>query len=357
MANAISMSPQDAPAVIAAKRMGEKFQESTSDSIAMVVLVGDEPLGDAARRYYETLVSKFEADTEHVEHVHDFWGDMITAAGVQSSDGKAAYVQLNLAGDQGSTEGNKSVDAVREIIHETPPPAGLEAYVTGPAPLTTDSLEASDSGMIKMTVVTMIVITIMLSLVYRSVSTVLLILAIVGIEMGAARGCRRGGRPPRLDGLLHILRPTDDRSVHRGGHRLCDLPAGSLPRSPPERRGPQSAYYTAYHGVGHVILGSGLTIAGAMLTFDSPGCPCFNSLAYPSAMALLIVVAAAMTVAPAILVVGSRFGLLDPKRMMKTRGLAQGRHGDRPLAQADSGRGDERRAARHPGHDRIQDQL
>ena len=45
MANAVSMSPQDAPAVIAAKRMGEKFQESTSDSIAMVVLVGDQPLG------------------------------------------------------------------------------------------------------------------------------------------------------------------------------------------------------------------------------------------------------------------------------------------------------------------------
>ena len=64
MANAVSMSPQDAPAVIAAKRMGEKFQESTSDSIAMVVLVGDQPLGEAAHHYYATLVDKFEADTE-----------------------------------------------------------------------------------------------------------------------------------------------------------------------------------------------------------------------------------------------------------------------------------------------------
>ena len=85
MANAVSMSPQDAPAVIAAKRMGEKFQESTSDSIAMVVLVGDEPLGESAREYYRTLVGKFKADTKHVQHVQDFWGDMITAAGVQSS--------------------------------------------------------------------------------------------------------------------------------------------------------------------------------------------------------------------------------------------------------------------------------
>ena len=125
LANAVSMSPQDAPAVIAAKRMGEKFQESTSDSIGMVVLVGDNPLGEDAHRYYDTIVSKFEADTKHVQHVQNFWGDPITAAGVQSSDGKAAYVQLNLAGDQGSTEGNESVEAVREIIHETPPPARL----------------------------------------------------------------------------------------------------------------------------------------------------------------------------------------------------------------------------------------
>ena len=67
MANAVSMSPQDAPAVIAAKRMGEKFQESTSDSIAMVVLVGNEPLGEPARDYYNTLMAKFEADKKHVE--------------------------------------------------------------------------------------------------------------------------------------------------------------------------------------------------------------------------------------------------------------------------------------------------
>ncbi|HNF07110.1 MAG TPA: MMPL family transporter, partial [Mycobacterium sp.] len=70
MANAVSMSPQDAPAVIAAKRMGQKFGESSSDSIAMVVLIGDQPLGEAAHRYYATLVDKFKADKKHVEHVH-----------------------------------------------------------------------------------------------------------------------------------------------------------------------------------------------------------------------------------------------------------------------------------------------
>ncbi|WP_431239568.1 RND family transporter [Mycolicibacterium aichiense] len=320
MANAVSMSPQDAPAVIAAKRMGQKFQESTSDSIAMVVLVGDQPLGDAAHRYYQTLVEKFKADSKHVEHVQDFWGDMITAAGVQSSDGKAAYVQLNLAGDQGSTEGNHSVDAVRTIIDVTPPPAGLHAYVTGPAPLTTDSLEASDRGMIKMTVVTMIVITIMLALVYRSVSTVLLILAIVGIEMGAARGAVAViGHLGIMDFSTFSVPLMTALSIAAGTDYAIFL-IGRYHEARQNGEDPESGYYSAFHGVGHVILGSGLTIAGAMLTLRLTRLSYFNSLAYPSALALIIVVAAALTVAPAILVVASRFGLLDPKRMMKTRG-------------------------------------
>ena len=76
---------------------------------------------------------KLRADTKHVQHVQNVWGDRITAAGVQSRDGKAAYVQLNLAGNQGSTLGNQSVDAVRKIVDKSAPPRGLKAYVTGPA--------------------------------------------------------------------------------------------------------------------------------------------------------------------------------------------------------------------------------
>jgi RND superfamily putative drug exporter len=109
--HAVTMSPQDAPAMIAAKRIGATFHESDSDSIAMIVLEGSSPLGDEARNYYERLVDKLQADPKHVQHVQNVWGDPLTAAGVQSRDGKAAYVQLNLAGNQGSTEGNESVKA------------------------------------------------------------------------------------------------------------------------------------------------------------------------------------------------------------------------------------------------------
>ena len=67
--------------------------------------------------------------------MQDLWGDRLTAAGAQSPDRKAAYVQVNLAGNQGTTLGQESVAAVRDIVKRTAPPPGVKAYVTGPAAL------------------------------------------------------------------------------------------------------------------------------------------------------------------------------------------------------------------------------
>jgi RND superfamily putative drug exporter len=82
--HAVTMSPQDAPAMIAAKRIGAQFHESNSDSIAMVVLESDQQLGEEAHRYYDGLVKKLQADPKHLQHVQNVWGDPLTAAGVQS---------------------------------------------------------------------------------------------------------------------------------------------------------------------------------------------------------------------------------------------------------------------------------
>ena len=59
---------------------------------------------------------------QHLQHIQDFWGDPFTAAGAQSADAKGAYVMLNLAGDQGTTMANESVEAVRKVVAQTPAP-------------------------------------------------------------------------------------------------------------------------------------------------------------------------------------------------------------------------------------------
>jgi RND superfamily putative drug exporter len=71
----VSMSPKEAPSVIAMMRTGQVFEEFESDSSAMIVLEGEQPLGDDAHRFYNEMVDRLEADTKHVEHVQDFWGD------------------------------------------------------------------------------------------------------------------------------------------------------------------------------------------------------------------------------------------------------------------------------------------
>ena len=103
----VSLSPQDAPSLQASKHIGKVFQEFDSDSSAMIVLEGDQPLGADAHHYYDGLVQKLSQDTKHVEHIQDFWGDPLTAAGSQSADGKSALVQVFLAGNQGESLSNR----------------------------------------------------------------------------------------------------------------------------------------------------------------------------------------------------------------------------------------------------------
>ena len=48
----------------------------------------------------------------------------------------AEAIQLYLAGNQGESMANESVQAVRDIVANSPPPPGLTVYVTGPADYT-----------------------------------------------------------------------------------------------------------------------------------------------------------------------------------------------------------------------------
>src|SRR5262245_34168446 len=64
---AVPMSPRDAPSVQAMMRMGEVFKESDSDSMAMIVLEGQQPLGDEVRAYYDGLIRDFRNDPQHIQ--------------------------------------------------------------------------------------------------------------------------------------------------------------------------------------------------------------------------------------------------------------------------------------------------
>ncbi|MDT7770721.1 MAG: putative drug exporter of the superfamily, partial [Mycobacterium sp.] len=316
----VSLSPKDAPSVQAMERMGAKFKESDSDSFAMLVLESDRRLGDDAHVYYNSLIKQLRADPAHVQHIQDFWGDPLTAPGAQSTDGKAVYVQINLAGNQGTTLGDDSIKAVRDIVNRTPAPKGVTPYVTGPAAMVADMHHSGDSSLVKITVVTLLVIFTMLLLVYRSVITVVLLLIMVGIELTAARGIVAFLGYHELIGLstfavnllvsLGIAAGTDYGIFFFGRYQEA--------RQVGEDR--ETAFYTTYHGVAHVVLASGLTIAGATFCLSFCRMPYFQTIGVPCAVGMLVAVAVATTLVPAVIAVGGRFGLFDPKRKIRVYG-------------------------------------
>jgi RND superfamily putative drug exporter len=319
-AHTVSMSPKEAASMQAMKRVGQVFNEFDTDSAIMIVLEGDKPLGDDAHHFYDQLIRKLEADKNHVEHVQDFWGDPLTAAGAQSNDGKAAYVQVYLVGNQGESKANDSVKAVRQIVDSASPPPGVKAYVTGAAALTADQSAAGERGVIKVTIITFIVIIVMLLWVYRSIVTVFITLLMVVFELFAARQVVAFLAYNNIIGLSTFAVNLLVLMAIAAGTDYAIFVLGRYQEARSHGEDREQAFYTMFHGTAHVVLGSGLTIAGAMYCLSFTRLPYFQTLGVPCAVGMLVAVFAALTLGPAVLTVGSRFGLFDPKRRMRTRG-------------------------------------
>jgi RND superfamily putative drug exporter len=315
----VPMSATDAPSSIAMSTIGRTFQEFKSNTSVMIVLESDQPLGDAAHQYYNEIVKKLEADKTHVEHIQDFWSDPLTAAGSQSADGKAAYVQAYLAGNMGEGLANESVEAVKKIVESVPAPAGIKAYVTGSSALINDTHIAGDRSLKMITGLTFGVITVMLLFVYRSIVTVLLALFMVFLELAAARGVVAFLGYHHLIGLSTFAVNLLVMVAIAAGTDYVIFLFGRYQEARSKGADKESAYYEMYHGTGHVIVGSGMTIAGALFCLHFTRSPMFNSMGIPLFVGMVVVVAAAMSLGPAVVTAASRFNLLEPKRASRER--------------------------------------
>ncbi len=323
--------PHYAPSQRALLAIGAKFHESNSTSLAMVVLeacaiAGPEPrcgsdqskpLGDEAHRYYDDLVRRFKQDPKHVQYVMDLWGKPITAAGAQSLDGKCAYVLLRLAGDIGQMQANESVAAVRDTVANDTPPPGLKVYVSGAAPLAKDTVAIANSSLNDITIVTIFLITGMLLLVYRSVVTLFVPLAGVLFELLVAKGVIATlGHLGYIELSSFAVNIVVALTLGAGTDYGIFL-MGRYHEARHDGEGREEAFYTAYKSVTPVILGSGLTIAGACYCLTFARLNYFHTMGPAVAIAMLFTITAALTLGPAFLTVGSLFGLFDPRGKAK----------------------------------------
>ncbi|MDP7704966.1 RND family transporter [Mycobacterium sp. TY815] len=307
------MTPVDAPSMVAMMRLGHNFKEFDSNSTVMIVLESKQPLGDDAHRYYDGIIRQLRQDHEHIQHIQDFWGDRLTAAGAQSADAKGAYVMLNLAGNQGTTLANDSVDAVRKVLEHNPPPPGVKSYVTGPAALSDDMHIIGNASLATITLFTLGAIAIMLLLVYRSIVTTLVQLFMTFVALASSRGIVAVLGYHNVFGLttfaaniltMLAIAAGTDYGIFLIGRYQEALRAG-------EDR--ETAYYTTFRGVAPVVLGSGLTIAGATYCLSFTRLPWFNTMGAPVAIGMLVVVLAGVTLGPAVVFAGSKFHLFESK--------------------------------------------
>ncbi|WP_255791139.1 MMPL/RND family transporter [Mycobacteroides abscessus] len=312
-ANQGPLVPLDAPSSKALIHIGESFQESDSNSLATVILEGDHKLNDADHKFYDVLASKLENDKKHVQYVMNLWGQGTTAAGVQSSDGQAAYTLVRVAGDQGSTVSDESIRAVRELVGEVQPPNGVKVYVSGSAPLSTDMLQVGNQSMIRLMYVTIVIITVMLLIVYRSFATAFLTLLIVMVELSCGRGVVAFLAYHKLIGISVFASNILVSLILGAGTDYAIFLIGRYQEARHAGEDRETAYYSAVKGVSHVILGSGLAIAGATFCLQFTRLNYFNTMGLPCAAATLVAVAASLTFGPAMLALGSRFGVFEPK--------------------------------------------
>src|SRR6476646_4327184 len=315
----VPMAHEDAPSMQAMKLMGATFKEFNSNSTIMVGIEGQRPLGPDAHDYYNEIIRKLQQDPAHIQHIQDFWGDTLTAAGAQSADGKASYVMLNLAGEQGQTLANEGVQAVRKVIEDTNAPPGVQAYVAGPAALTNDLHVIGNASLAQITLLTLIGIAGMLLVVYRSIVTTLIQLFLTFLGLLTARGVVSVLASHGAFGLttfagniltmLAIAAATDYGIFIFGRYR--------------EARGmgldKDDSYYATFKSVSPVIVGSGLTIAGATYCLSFARLPYVSTMGEPVAIGMIVVVAIAVTLGPAILFLGGRGVLYKNKRPPPSR--------------------------------------
>jgi putative drug exporter of the RND superfamily len=316
-AHSVSVSPSEAPSFKAMNHLVEDFKEGNSDSAAMVVLEGQNPLGHDAHQYYDRLIRRLQDDSKHVQHIQNFWGDPLTAGAAQSADGKAAYVQLDLVGHLGAAQGNESAEAVRDIVAGTPAPPGVQAYVTGPAPTASDIGRSGERTVALVMAVSLAVITVMLLLVYRSIVTTILILLMVWIELQMSRGIVAFLGLHNIIGLSTYVVNLLVAIVIAAGTDYAIFFTGRYQEARQAGEDRETAYYTAYRGVARVVLASGVTIAGALFCLRFTRLPYFQPLGVPCAVGVLVAVVVALTLTPAIIALASRFGVFDPKRIIK----------------------------------------
>ena len=236
--HSVSLSPADAPSFKAMQRMGEVFKESKSGSVAVIVLEGQEPLGDDAHKYYDDSIRQLRDDPR-------------TCSTSRTSGGPAHRGRRAERRRQGRLRPDEprrdSGPGRRRTSPSRPSRTSWTAHPRrrGSRPtsrarraIVADMGKSGNRTVLLITAVSIGVIFVMLLCVFRSIVTaVLILLFMVGVQLQVARGSSHSSasRRRRAD---HLRRQSLGVHRDRGGNGLRHILRRALSGGTSGRRGP-----------------------------------------------------------------------------------------------------------------------
>ena len=311
--HARAFMPAGAPSSIAASRAAQLFAQKPSNNFVYVVLERDQRLAPRDRQFYDALTTSLTSDRGHVYAVTDLWSQPATAAGAQSLDGRAVSVMVRLAGMLGTSQARDSVNSVRNTVTKLSPPSGLRVLVTGPGATIVDEFAAIDRQMLAVTAATVGLILLLLLLVYRSPIAAAIPLMSVGIALAVGRSVAAAlGQANVVEVSLFSVALMAAMTLGAGTDYAIFL-IGRYHEG--RRRGvaPGQALIEAYRAVAPVVIGSALTVSVALGCLGFAKVGMFRSAGIPCAIGILVTMAAALTLTPALMGLALRRGFLEPR--------------------------------------------
>lgn len=317
--HARAFMPADASSSVAASRAAELFAQKPSNNFVYVVLERDQRLSPPDRQFYDALTASLSSDRGHVHAVTDLWSQPATAAGAQSSDGRAVSVMVRLAGMLGTSAARDSVNSVRGTVAKLSPPSGLRVLVTGPGATIVDEFAAIDRQMLTITAATVGVILLLLLLVYRSPIAAAIPLMSVGIALAVARAVAAAfGQANVVEVSLFSVALMAAMTLGAGTDYAIFL-IGRYQEGRLRGVAPTQALIEAYRAVAPVVIGSALTVSVALGCLGFAKVGMFRSAGIPCAIGILVTMAAALTLTPALMGLALRRGFLEPRPSTTSR--------------------------------------
>ncbi|GAA1463299.1 MMPL family transporter [Williamsia maris] len=305
--------PADLPATQALREMSRDFNAPVSTAVGAVVISSTHEIGAPESRYYSELVAKLLADKDNVAYVLDMYGNPATRDFAISPDKKAVTLTVAGQGDVGTAKAHHVTSVVRDAIASISKPPGLQAHFSGAAPTVADEFSSTDTSMLIITAISVVLITALLLLTYRSLFAAMIPLLTIGISLAVARAVvsllgQHGVLPissltVTLMTALVLGAATDYAIFQLAGFHEA------------RRRGldPITAVITGSNRTAHVLVASALTVAlsAGALVFAKIGL--FTTSGPPIAVALLITLAVSLTFTPALTSILGRRTLIEPR--------------------------------------------